>query len=104
MSGVLRSVCLSNVQIELESSRSHHIDQGVDTEQVDLAANEIGDSRLGDTEETGGLTLGQSSSLDIGRLILASGLLESSCSQLLLGCMRSRLYEYGRENGNSLPR
>ncbi len=43
----------------MQASSSDHIDQGIEAEQFDLAAHEIGDTRLGNTKQLGGLRLAQ---------------------------------------------
>jgi hypothetical protein len=43
----------------MQAGSPDHIDQGIEAKQFDLAAHEIGDTRLGNTKQLGGLRLAQ---------------------------------------------
>jgi hypothetical protein len=41
----------------MQAGGSDHIDQGIETKQFDLAAHEVGDTRLRNAQQLGGLRL-----------------------------------------------
>jgi len=51
-------------KFHLKAGAGEHVDKCVDAEQIDLAAHEVTDPRLGHAEERGGLGLGQSAILN----------------------------------------
>ena len=49
----------------MQAGCGQHVDQGVDGEQVDLAAHQIGNAGLGDAEQCGGTGLREVLGLDV---------------------------------------
>lgn len=50
---------------DTQTRRSRHVEQSVQAEEVDLAAQEIGGARLSDAEQLGCFALGKTSTLDV---------------------------------------
>jgi hypothetical protein len=48
----------------VDPTPSEHVDQGVDTEEIDLAPDKVADARLCDAEQFGSIGLGQAAALD----------------------------------------
>ena len=59
----------------MQASGCRHVDQGIYGKQADLAAHEIGDTRLRDAEQLGGLRLAQSRGAQPGLTVAAGALL-----------------------------
>jgi hypothetical protein len=49
----------------MQAGRHGHVDEGVEAEQVNLAAHHIGDARLRHPEPAGGFPLGPALTLDL---------------------------------------
>ena len=47
----------SHLYFDAQASRCRHVDQGIETKQVDFPAQKVGDARLRDTEQLGDLRL-----------------------------------------------
>jgi hypothetical protein len=48
-------------ELDAEAGGGEHVHQGVDGEEVDASADEVGDAELGDSEELCGLGLSEAS-------------------------------------------
>ena len=77
----------SNVEVEFEARGSEHVDEGVDAEQVNLAAREVRDAGLGDAKLTGGFALSHAAVGDVGDEFLH----ERRANLHILGCTGSVL-------------
>jgi hypothetical protein len=54
-----RSGCVRDTHLNMQTGGPDHIDQGIEAEQFDLAAHEIGDTRLRNAKQFGGLRLAE---------------------------------------------
>jgi len=54
-----------DAQLDVQAGRDRHVDQGVQAKEMDLSTQQIGDARLRDAEQLGGLALAQASSVEV---------------------------------------
>ena len=55
----------TDLHFDVHAGSRKHVDKRVDGEEVDLAAHEAGDARLGDFEELGSFSLAEAFTLDV---------------------------------------